>query len=108
MAALSSPIKWGRGTARLRGGGGNDGKAVSVNGDIVWLRDDFRLDDQPAILAAADRPALHVYVQDDAPRNGRPLGGADRVVHRGGDVEDGRTQVDPGGPSRHEGKEHFR
>ena len=47
-----------------------------MNGDIVWLRDDFRLDDQPAILAAADRPALHVYVHDDSPRNGRPLGGA--------------------------------
>ena len=47
-----------------------------MNGDIVWLRDDFRLDDQPAILAAADRPALLVYVHDDSPRNGRPLGGA--------------------------------
>jgi hypothetical protein len=69
-------MKWGRGTARLRGGGGNDGKAVSVNGDIVWLRDDFRLDDQPAILAAADRPTFHVYVHDDSPRNGRPPGGA--------------------------------
>jgi deoxyribodipyrimidine photo-lyase len=49
---------------------------LSASADIVWLRDDFRLDDQPAILAAADRPALHVYVHDDAPRNGRPLGGA--------------------------------
>jgi deoxyribodipyrimidine photo-lyase len=69
-------MKWGRGTARLRGGGGDDGKAVSVNGDIVWLRDDFRLDDQLAIHAAANRPALHIYVHDDSPRNGRPLGGA--------------------------------
>src|SRR5271154_3691284 len=49
---------------------------LSANVDIVWLRDDFRLDDQPAILAAADRPALHVYIHDDSPRNGRPLGGA--------------------------------
>ena len=49
---------------------------LSAGADIVWLRDDFRLDDQPAILAAADRPALHVYVHDDSPRNGRSLGGA--------------------------------
>src|ERR1700684_1360058 len=66
-------MEWGRGTAR---GGGNDGKAVSVKGDIVWLRAAVRLGDQPAILAAADRPALHVYVHDDSPRNGRPPGGA--------------------------------
>jgi deoxyribodipyrimidine photo-lyase len=51
-------------------------RPLSVNADIVWLRDDFRLDDQPAILAAADRPALHVYVHDDSSLNGRPLGGA--------------------------------
>ncbi len=44
--------------------------------DIVWLRDDFRLDDQPAITAAAARPALYVYVHDQAERNGRPVGGA--------------------------------
>ena len=47
---------------------------MSASADIVWLRDDFRLDDQPAILAAADRPTLHVYVHDDSPLNGRPLG----------------------------------
>jgi deoxyribodipyrimidine photo-lyase len=46
--------------------------------DIVWLRDDFRLDDQPAIAAAAGRPALFVYVHDEAPSNGRPPGGAAR------------------------------
>jgi deoxyribodipyrimidine photo-lyase len=44
--------------------------------DIVWLRDDFRLDDQPAIAAVADRPALYVYVHDESPRNGRSPGGA--------------------------------
>ncbi len=44
--------------------------------DIVWLRDDFRLDDQPAIAATAGRPALFVYVHDEDARNGRPLGGA--------------------------------
>ena len=47
-----------------------------MNGDIVWLRDDFRLDDQPAILAAADRPALHIYIHDNSARNARPPGGA--------------------------------
>ncbi len=52
------------------------GTALTSRADIVWLRDDFRLEDQPAILAAADRPALHVYVHDDSPRNGRPFGGA--------------------------------
>ncbi len=48
--------------------------------DIVWLRDDFRLDDQPAIAAAALRPALFVYVHDEAPWNGRPPGGAAPIV----------------------------
>jgi deoxyribodipyrimidine photo-lyase len=46
--------------------------------DIVWLRDDFRVDDQPAIAAAAERPALFVYVHDETPSNGRPPGGAAR------------------------------
>jgi len=46
--------------------------------DIVWLRDDFRLDDQPAISAAAGPPALFVYVHDETPCNGRPPGGAAR------------------------------
>jgi deoxyribodipyrimidine photo-lyase len=45
---------------------------------LVWLRDDLRLDDQPAIAAAADRPALFVYVHDDASPGLRPLGGASR------------------------------
>ena len=49
---------------------------MSAGADIVWLRDDFRLEDQPAIVAVANRPALHVYIHDDSPRNGRPLGGA--------------------------------
>ena len=44
--------------------------------DIVWLRDDFRLDDQPALAAAADRPALVLYVHDERPENGRPPGGS--------------------------------
>ena len=36
-----------------------------MSADVVWLRDDFRLDDQPAVAAAADRPALFVYVHDE-------------------------------------------
>jgi deoxyribodipyrimidine photo-lyase len=80
---------------------------LSAGADIVWLRDDFRLDDQPAILAAADRPALHVYVRDDSPRNGRPLGGTakwrlaqslkameERLAARGGRLDIIRGEAD--------------
>lgn len=49
---------------------------MSASVDIVWLRDDFRLDDQPAIHAAADRPALFLYVHDETSGGSRPLGGA--------------------------------
>jgi deoxyribodipyrimidine photo-lyase len=45
---------------------------------LVWLRDDLRLDDQPAMSAAADRPALFVYLYDDSSPGLRPLGGASR------------------------------
>jgi len=44
---------------------------------ICWLRNDLRLDDQPALRAAAAGPALFVYVHDAA-ATGRPLGGASR------------------------------
>ena len=50
--------------------------SLSESVDIVWLRDDFRLDDQPSIHAVANRPALFVYVHDDAGGGARPLGGA--------------------------------
>ena len=56
---------------QMRGGGDH-----VLATDIVWLRDDFRLDDQPALAAASDGPALCVYVHDQRPQNGRPLGGA--------------------------------
>jgi deoxyribodipyrimidine photo-lyase len=49
---------------------------VSASVDIVWLRDDFRLDDQPSIHSVADRPALFVYIHDQAGDGARPLGGA--------------------------------
>jgi deoxyribodipyrimidine photo-lyase len=50
--------------------------SLSESVDIVWLRDDFRLDDQPSIHAAGKRPALFVYVHDDSGGGARPLGGA--------------------------------
>jgi deoxyribodipyrimidine photo-lyase len=43
---------------------------------IVWLRDDLRLDDQPALAAAAERPTLVVYIFDEESPGLRPLGGA--------------------------------
>jgi deoxyribodipyrimidine photo-lyase len=49
---------------------------VSASADIVWLRDDLRLDDQPSIHAAAGRPALFVYIHDESGGGARPLGGA--------------------------------
>jgi len=80
---------------------------MSAGADIIWLRDDFRLDDQPAVLAAASRPALYVYVHDDSPRNGRPLGGAakwrlarsltafaERLAARGGRLDIVRGEAD--------------
>ncbi len=70
-----------RGSAAHRGLraalGRNAGMAsLSESIDIVWLRDDFRLDDQPSIHAVTNRPALFVYVHDDAGGGSRPLGGA--------------------------------
>jgi deoxyribodipyrimidine photo-lyase len=47
---------------------------------IVWLRDDLRLADNPALHAAVDRgaPVVIVYVLDEASPGIRPLGGASR------------------------------
>jgi deoxyribodipyrimidine photo-lyase len=45
---------------------------------IVWLRDDLRLDDQPALAAAAARPVLVIYVLDEEGEGIRPLGGASK------------------------------
>jgi deoxyribodipyrimidine photo-lyase len=46
---------------------------------LVWLRDDLRLDDNPALIAAAsDGPVVALYVLDDSGKSGRPLGGAAR------------------------------
>ncbi|TQJ33130.1 cryptochrome/photolyase family protein [Arthrobacter sp. SLBN-122] len=47
---------------------------------LVWLRDDLRLDDNPALNAAAalDLPLTVVYVLDEESAGIRPLGGATR------------------------------
>jgi deoxyribodipyrimidine photo-lyase len=51
---------------------------------IVWLRDDLRLADNPALTAAADRgPVVLVYLLDDESREVRPVGAASRWwLHR--------------------------
>ncbi|WP_434810939.1 cryptochrome/photolyase family protein [Microbacterium sp. bgisy189] len=45
---------------------------------LVWLRDDLRLADNPALRAAADRdePVVVLYVLDEESTGIRPLGGA--------------------------------
>jgi len=43
---------------------------------LVWLRDDLRLDDQPALRAAEGRPAIFLYIFDEKSPDLRPLGGA--------------------------------
>ena len=46
---------------------------------LVWLREDLRLDDNPALVAAAnDGPVAALYVLDDSGTSGRPLGAASR------------------------------
>ena len=47
---------------------------------IVWLRDDLRLADNPALTAAAERgePVVLVYVLDEVSEGVRPLGAASR------------------------------
>ena len=42
---------------------------------LVWFRNDLRLDDNPALLKAAETglPIIPLYVHD--PKNPRPLGG---------------------------------
>ncbi|MFN3890223.1 MAG: cryptochrome/photolyase family protein [Beijerinckiaceae bacterium] len=47
---------------------------------LVWFRDDLRLSDQPALLAAARtrRPVVCLFLHDDGQSCGRALGGAQR------------------------------
>jgi len=53
---------------------------VSARPTIVWLREDLRLDDHPALTAAVERGApIHVvFVLDDESPEVRPIGGAAR------------------------------
>jgi deoxyribodipyrimidine photo-lyase len=54
--------------------------ASSDETSIVWLRDDLRLDDNPALIGAAalGLPLTVVYVLDEESEGIRPLGGATR------------------------------
>ena len=47
---------------------------------VVWLRDDLRVSDNPALRTAVDAgaPVVVLYVLDDSGSAGRPLGGASR------------------------------
>lgn len=53
---------------------------MSAAPTIVWLRDDLRLDDHPAIAAAVERggPLLVTFVLDDESAEVRPFGAASR------------------------------
>lgn len=52
---------------------------TSPSPSLVWLRDDLRIDDNPALFAAAqDGPVAALYVLDDTGKSGRPMGGAAR------------------------------
>jgi deoxyribodipyrimidine photo-lyase len=52
--------------------------ATDQRPSIVWLRDDLRLADNPALAAAVDRgaPTVVVYLLDEVSRGIRPLGAA--------------------------------
>src|SRR6478735_1113105 len=49
-----------------------------MSSTLMWLRDDLRLDDNPAVAGAASLgdPLTVVYVLDEASPGLRPLGGA--------------------------------
>lgn len=53
---------------------------MSESCSIVWLRDDLRVADNPALLAAAERgaPLVVLYLLDEESPGLRPLGGASR------------------------------
>jgi len=53
---------------------------MSASPSLVWLRDDLRLADNPALRAGVDRggPVVAVYVLDEVSPGFRPLGGAAR------------------------------
>jgi deoxyribodipyrimidine photo-lyase len=57
----------------------NTPQSNAVAPALVWLRDDLRLDDNPALVAAAsDGPVVALFILDDSGKSGRPFGGASR------------------------------
>lgn len=66
---------------------------------LVWLRDDLRLADNPALRAAVDRdePLVVLYVLDEQSDGIRPLGGAARWWLHGSLAELGERIRDRGG-----------
>ena len=64
---------------------------------LVWLRDDLRLDDNPALAEAAHRgaPMTVVYILDEESDGVRPQGGAPRWW---GDHYMGARSADHAGP----------
>ena len=66
---------------------------------IVWLRDDLRIDDNPALRAGADRgePLVVLYLLDEHSEGMRPLGGASRWWLHGSLRELGQRLRDAGG-----------
>lgn len=57
-----------------------DGAAAAHGPSVVWLRDDLRVADNPALHAAVERgePIVVLYVLDEESDGIRPLGGAAR------------------------------
>ncbi|ASD20945.1 deoxyribodipyrimidine photolyase [Cryobacterium sp. LW097] len=67
----------------MTGAGGSAAHTAPAHPDgpsLVWLRDDLRLGDNPALTAAVDRgrPLTLVYLLDEVSPGIRPLGGAAR------------------------------
>jgi len=53
---------------------------MATSPSIVWLRDDLRVADNPALTAAVERggPVVVLYIRDEQSPGARPLGGASR------------------------------
>jgi deoxyribodipyrimidine photo-lyase len=66
--------------APARGSSDGEGVVEAHGPSIVWLRDDLRVADNPALHAAVERgePVVVVYVLDEESDGIRPLGGAAR------------------------------
>ncbi|CAB4890583.1 MAG: deoxyribodipyrimidine photo-lyase [Actinobacteria bacterium] len=58
----------------------SSGRPATQSPSVVWLRDDLRVADNPALAAAVDRgqPIVFVYIWDEVSTGIRPLGGASK------------------------------